>query len=265
MGVFNYLAGLSENFATLSTTTITASSEDSNFDADNVGTGWPAQPFRFNAAASGDTLSFDFGSAKTPTFVSIHGHNIDSGVTSIDILSDDNSGFSSPVTERNITFANLVSPTHFELLPSYTSHRYMRLLFNGTNTAAPIEIGEIGVGIKKTLTAKVIDFELKDDMPQHRKTGGSVVQPIPSNLSTHPQRSGVLRLFAKTFAARREIQDELRVGTSFGEEPLICVPDADDNIVLHARVPATISWERIGDLFFTNILLQEDPFSIKLP
>jgi len=248
VGAFDYIAGLAENFATLSTTTITASSEDANFDTDNVGIGWPAKPFKFSVAAADDTLDFDFGSAKVPTILSVHGHNIDSGITSISVLSDDNSSFTSPVTEATILFADLTSPTHFELMPSYTSHQYLRLKFNGTN-GNPIEIGEIGIGVKKTLLAKMINWQLRDRMPQHRKTAGQVRQPIPTNLSTHPQRSGVIRFFAKSFAERNEVQTELRVGTAFGEEPLICIPDAADEIVLHCRVfftPMPISPISIG-------------------
>jgi len=264
MSTFDYLAGLANNLATLAATTITPSSEDTNFDADNVGVGWPAKPFKFNAAGADDTLDFNWGSAKTPTMLSIHGHNIDSGITSITVLSDDNASFTSPVTEATITFANLASPTHYVLMPSYTSHQYMRIKFNGTN-GNPISIGEVGAGAKQQLGATVIGWAPINTMPQNRQPEGPTAQALATNLSDHPQRSGTVRLLCKSLADYREVQTELRVGTAFGEEPLICIPDPDDDIVLHARVKQDIRWERNGDLYTANVFLQEDPFSMALP
>ncbi len=261
---FDYLAGLAANLVT--TATITASSEDANYDADNVGIGWPAQPFKFNAAALDDTLDFDFASVQQPTLVSVHGHNIDSGITSITVLSDDNSSFTSPVTEATIT--SPASPTFFNLIASPTSHRYWRLRFNGTN-GSPIEIGEVVIGVLQRLTGThLISWSYDEEMPQSRQTGKDVTQVFAVNLSDYQQRHVNLSFFAETYAERNEIRDML-VDTKFGEEPLIIIPDPSDEIIIHGRVSKRITWERVpvssGTAFRTSITVEEDPFWVALP
>ena len=262
---FDYLAGTAANLVTGAT--ITASSEDTNYDADNVGVGWPAKPFRFNAAAADDTLDFDFASAKQPTLVSLHGHNIDSGITSVTVLSDDNSSFTSPVTEDTIAFADISSPTVYTTIAAPTSHRYWRFKFNGTNGAA-IEIGEAVMGVKSSLTrAQLIDWKIGIKRPQSRQTGAGVPQVFASNLSDFHQRTLSLSFVATDYDERDEI-DALFTATAFGEQPFICVPDSGDSIVIHGRLPSEYEWERIpgpsGGYHRTSFTVEEDPFTVGL-
>lgn len=264
---FDYLAGLAANLATTATITTTQSTEDANYVAGNAGVGWPAQSFRFNAAVANNTLDFDLGSAKSPTMISVHGHNIDSGTSSITILSDSNSDYSTQTNEGTIT--SPATPTFFKLLSSPSSNRFWRLRFNGTN-GNPIEIGEVGIGVHQSLThTQLADWEYVDDQPQTRQTGGNVPQDFASNLTDHPQRMVQLTLLAESYTERNEIRDNLFVNTKRGEEPLIFIPDADDEIVIHGRVPKRIPWKRSpgpnGGYHRATFTIREDPFSIALP
>lgn len=263
---FDYISGLAENLVTTATS-ITPSSENSNYDADNVGVGWPAQPFRFNTAAADDTLDFDLGSTKQPTFFSIHGHNIDSGITSITIISDTSSGFgASPTTVATITTYPV--PTFFKLISSPTARRYWRFKFNGTN-GNPIEIGEVVIGVKKSLTrTQLIKWKIQVRQPQIRVSGKGIPQDLVSNLSDFQQRTITLTFLAENYTEINQIRDELFVGTKWGEEPIICIPDSTDEIVIHGRVAQNYTVSRIpgpsGGYHKINVVIKEDPFAFAL-
>jgi hypothetical protein len=260
---FLYLAGLSANLAT--SATLSASSVDASYPAANAGVGWPAQSFRFNAAAANDTLVADFASAKQPTLVSVHGHNLDSGVTSIQVQSDDNSGFTSPVTEATIT--SPASPTFYTTITSPTSHRYWRLRFVGTN-GSPIEIGEVVFGVHSTLAATIDGLNTSDIQPQHRQSGSAVPQAAALNLTDYRQRRVRVGLRVFTFVQRDEVRDSLAVASKSGEEPVIVVPDSNDEIVIHGRIQSVLQWEKLpgpNEFFRTTLTIEEDPFSMAFP
>ena len=264
---FDYLSGLAANLVTASGNVFSSSSEDANYRHENIAAGWPAKPFKFNAAAADDQITVDFGSAKSVSICGVHGHNIDSGVTAIQLRKSSDNFSGSDVLVATMTKA---FPTFFVTFGS-TSFRYWRLKFVGTN-AAPIEVGEWVLGAKSTLTnAQLIvnPWAYNEIMPQNRQVGTNVPQAFANNLTTARQRSIEISFLAKSYAERDELRD-LFTDTKFGEEPLVCVPDPDDEIIIHGRLSGSLNWERIGSgatggLHRTSFTVEEDPFSIALP
>ena len=263
---FDYIADPAVNLVRTSGNVFSSSSEDTNYPHENIAAGWPAKPFKFNAAAADDQITVDFTSAKAVTFCSVHGHNIDSGISAIQLRkSSDNFG-ASDVLVATMTKA---TPTFFTSFAS-TSFRYWRLKFVGTNTAspAPIAIGEWVLGVKSSLTnAQLIDWSYEEDMPQDRQSGGNIKQAFAVNLSDHRQRHVTLSFAAQSYAERDEILAML-TASQFGVEPIVFVPDPNDVIVIHGRMPKSIVWERLPGVtggHRTTFTIEEDPFSVTLP
>lgn len=260
---FIYLVGSSNRIAA-STSTLSASSTASGYSADNFGNGKPGYPWIQSAAALDSTITVDLGSALANTFVSYHGHNLDSGVTSITLASDDNSGFTSATSRATPVKA---SPSFYATFASF-SERYVRTTFNGTNGSA-IWLGEWVLGTSSTLTnAQLAEWSIDYVMPQMRQTGELVPDVLATNLVDLHQRRLNLSFVAESFSERNEI-DNLFINSGFGAEPFICVPDTDDVIVIHGRLPNQYTWERIpgpsGGYHRTSFAIDEDPFPIMLP
>ena len=265
---FDYLAALAANLVTASANVFSSSSEDTNYPHENIGAGWPAKPFKFNAAAANDQITVDLGSEMSIDICGIHGHNIDAGVSAIQLRrSTDNFAGN----DELVVAMTKASPIFFATFAS-VSFRYYRLKFVGTNTGGPIEIGEWALGAKSTLTnAQLIvnPWAYDEIMPQSRQVGTNVPQVFANNLTTARQRKIEVAFLAKSYAERDELRD-LFTDTKFGEEPLICVPDPDDEIIIHGRMAGSFRWERIGSgatggLHRTTFTVEEDPFSIALP
>lgn len=257
---FDYLAGLAANLVTVSGNVFSSSSEDTNYPHENIATGWPAQPFKFNAAAADDQITVDFGSEKSVDVCGVHGHNIDSGVTAIQLRKSSDNFSASDVLVATMTKA---SPTFFTTFAS-TSFRYWRLKLVGTNASA-IELGEWVLGAKSTLTnAQLIEWSYDEIMPQNRQGSGAVPQAIVANLATLRQRKLELSFLATSYSERDEIRAML-VDSAFGEQPLICIPDPNDEIIIHGRTPGKFTWDVLpGGLHRTSFAIEEDPFSLSL-
>jgi len=267
---FDYIADPAVNLVRTSGNVFSSSSEDTNYPHENIAAGWPAKPFKFNAAAADDQITVDFTSAKAVTFCSVHGHNIDSGISAIQLRKSSDNFSASDDLVATMTKA---TPTFFTSFAS-TSFRYWRLKFVGTNTAspAPIAIGEWVLGVKATLSdPKLVSYSYEDIMPQSRQTGKDIPQVFAVNLADLRQRSCSLTFVAKSYAGRDELRDNLLVASKFGQEPLIFVPDANDSIVIHGRMPDSIKWKSrtgggtSGGLHETTFTIEEDPFSVTLP
>lgn len=262
-----YLSGLSANLAT-SATSVLRSSEDANYDADNVGTGWPAQPWRASTAAADDWVGFDFGATKQPTFFSLHGHNLDAGVTSIQIQSATNATFSTGLNTV-ATVSTIATPTVFNIeTSSPTARQYWRYKFVGTNGSA-IEIGEAVIGVALSLTrAQLIEWSYREIRPQVRAASGGIPQQFAVNLSDHFQKQVTLDFVAQSYTERNEIRDTFIGASKNGAEPLIVIPDSSDEYCVHGRVVNELTWERIpgpsGGYHRTSVTIDEDPFTLSL-
>ena len=262
---FLYLAGLNANLFTQAST-YSSSSEDSNYPVENVGDGITGNPFKFSSAGTDDTITIDLGSSQSATFVSVHGHNIDSGVTAVQLRKSTDNFAANDVLVATLTVS---SPTFFATFTS-TSSRYWRIKFVGTNSD-PIEIGELGLGVHSALATganqiKITSLEIEALFPQNRQSGSLVPQVTTAALTTHRQRVVTLGLRTFLFTQRDTVEGWL-VTTSGGAEPFICVPDDDDVVVVHGRLPERVKWQRAegaNQFQTTSVTIEEDSFSIKL-
>lgn len=252
---FRYLAGSSANL--ISTATLSQSgTEDSNFPLSNLKQDFGWRMFRYSAAAADDTITADLGSAQAITFCSLHFHNLDSGITVELRRSTDN------FAANDVLVATMTknSPTFFATFSS-VSFRYYRVKFVGTNSAA-IYLGKWVIGAHSTLTRMQRNgWQWGLTMPQAQGPAG-----LRINQSLWEARSVELPFFYETVAQRDEIHNMLK-DSKWGEEPLVIVPDSEENIALYARAPN--AWEidrQIGGtgngLYEFSLSLTEDQHPI---
>jgi hypothetical protein len=230
--------------------------EDTLFPASNLGSGDPAEMFRFNAAGTDDFRYVDLGTSTSCNFASVHFHNIDSGVTAVQIQSDDNSGFSSPNTRATMT----VRKPAFYATWGAASERYWRIRFVGTN-ATPIYIGEWWLGTSVAFTRnQKWKWKVAHQMLQQR-TGGFPNRIRATNFGdpTFPTRRLSMN-FLPISASDRDEGLTLLNSSTWGSGPIAIVPDDSDSIVIHGRVDNNWSWTvDEGGLFPYSMAINEDP------
>lgn len=264
---FLYLAGAAANLVTTASS-YSSTNENTNFPNEDIGSGFPNEPFIFNAAGANDTVTIDLGSSKSASMAGIHGHNLDSNVTTIELRKSTNNFSGNDVLVATFSLdANsvLFKPTAWVTFTS-TSSRYWRLEFTGTN-ASPIAIGEWSLGPSATLTQEQLieDYSYKTDMPQTRNRGNPSPQVYVVTTSDLAQRTYSMAFQALTLAARDEV-DQMFKDSLYGEEQFVFIPDDSDGgrDVVHARLPQSYDWQHIptsdGAVFKTFITVEEDPF-----
>jgi hypothetical protein len=221
----------------------------------------PGQPFKFNAAASGDQITIDHGSAKSTDFCSIHGHNIDTGVTAIQLRSSTDNFSASDDLEATMTKA---TPSFFARLSSPVSRRYWRLKFVGTN-GNPISLGEVWLGLSASLTRiQKWDYDVSVIQPQIRQTTPSG-QTYATKRTGQRQRALKMEFFGQAEADKDEIEETILDGCNWGADPIVIVPDSSDEIVIHGRVGDTWTYKRVptsasGGGYVYGLNVMEDPF-----
>lgn len=259
-----YLKGLAANLVTQASA-YSATSEDSDYPVENVGDGYTRVPFKFDAAGANDLIDIDLGSAMSVSFASIHGHNLDSNITSVTIRKSSDNFSANNVLVATLT--NLTSPSFFGTFAA-TSERYWRIVFVGTN-GSPIEVGEwvLGAHTEKASTIKITSLEIESLFPQSRQSGGLVPQVLATQLTALRQRVVNIGIQVLTFSDR-DIVENWFVDSKGGAEPFIVVPDDNDSIVIHGRISKSLKWERRGEgvneFNRTSFSIEEDPFAIAL-
>lgn len=224
---------------------------DANFPLSNLKSEFGWKMFRYAAAGADDTITADFGSAKQVTFCSIHFHNLDDAINVELRTSTDNFA----ANDALATTLTKNSPTFFSENINATI-RSWRLKFVGTN-ASPIYIAKWVLGARSILTRMQRNgWQWSLRMPQAEGPSGLQV-----NQSLWEVRSVDLPFFYETIAERDEVHDML-TDSKWGEDPLVVVPDSEENVALYARAPNV--WEiqrQIGGLSAQNGLY-EFPLSI---
>lgn len=223
---FYYLAGLAANLLTDSAVVFSGDADDAEFPHENIATGKPWEMMRFAAAGTDDYIHANLGSSKSADFCSIHFHNIDSGITAIEL-------------RRGSTGATLVatmtkaSPSFFSSFAS-VSDQHWRIKLVGTNASA-IYIGEWVLGAKSTLAKNQRwNWSMGWRMPQRRLLGPSGIVHV-HNLSEQRLRTVQLPFGPLSDAQLNEHLDDMLDGCAWGEEPLVIVPDSGRNWVIHGR------------------------------
>jgi hypothetical protein len=222
---FYYLAGLSSNLLTDSAVVFSGDADDSNFPHENVATGKPWEMMRFAAAGTDDYIHANLGSSKSADFCSIHFHNIDSGVTAIELRR----GAAGGTLVATMTKAN---PSFFKSFGS-VGDQHWRIKFVGTNASA-IYVGEWVLGAASTMTrGPDWDWRMNYRMPQRRISGPSGI------ILSHAMSEQRLRTLSLNYKSLSDAQltEHLTMldNCVWGEEPLVVVPDSARNWVIHGR------------------------------
>jgi hypothetical protein len=258
---FYYLAGTSANYLTSASSITPSGAAHALFGTDNLHDGLPGVPFKFNVAASNDRITYDLGSAKSVDFCSIHGHNIDTGISAIQLRSSTDNFSGSDTLEATMTKA---TPTFYTRLSSPVSRRYWRTSFLGTN-GNPISLGEVWLGLSASLT-KIQRWEYRIEVvrPQIRQSTPSG-QIFATNRTGDRQRKATMEFFGSSESHKDEIEEDLLEASGWGNEPLIIVPDSGDDIVIHGRSGDTWGYKRVatpasGGGYIYGLNVMEDPF-----
>lgn len=234
--------------------TFNASSEDSLFPWANLSDGRLWYEGRFDAAGADDYVEADFGyTSVTADFVSFHGLAADDGIGVELRRGSGGSTLVATLTRQETSFyAQFAS----------VADTLWRLRFTGTNSV-PIRLCKAALGEVSSLT-RMQDAQWTVDrlMPQLRGPGQT-----PVNLADFDR--GVLSLAWRllTQDQRAEVLALCR-DSSYGEDPLVIVPDnADPLWSLWARSPNRVQIQAISHLasdtlggWTTSLVFEEDDF-----
>jgi hypothetical protein len=250
----------------LSSATVTTTSADSLFPKTNLYDGYPSRSFRFAAIAVDDNITIDLGAAATVDFGSLHGHNIDSGITAIELRSSSDNFASVDTLRATMTKRN---PAFYSQLAASVSRRYWRFKFVGTN-GVPIEIGEAVLGLAGTLTRNPMMpqevFERRRQIRNITRAGEiSVV-----NLTNFPDRE-VSHTFRGNKTQMDDIRQNLWEGTEHGANPVTIVPNSSESEVMFGLLRQSMTQTRIGResnsgewLYEYELVHKELPFPITI-
>ncbi|NIO41042.1 MAG: hypothetical protein GTO41_13240, partial [Burkholderiales bacterium] len=227
-----YLAG--SGFNLIDGSTVAVTSENSLFPKANLYDNRPSRPFKFNAAAADDYITFDLGAAKNVDFCSIHYHNIDTGVTAIRLYSKTSAFASATDGTLEATFTK-ATPTFYTHLTSPVNRRYWKVSFIGTN-GSPIELGEIVLGEASVFTNNQRpQWETQYRRRQIRNTTRAGEVHV-YNITDQEERIVQLTYRPDSSAAFEEVRDDIYQGTNGGATPFVIVPDGDREEVIHGRI-----------------------------
>ncbi len=257
-----FLAG--SGFNLLDGATITVTSEDSLFPKENLYDNRPSRPFKFNVDADNDYITFDLGSATNVDFCSIHGHNIDSGVTAIRLYSHTSAFASATDGTLRATFTK-ATPTFYTRLSSPVSARYWKVSFIGNNVDGAIELGEVVLGVATAFTNNQrLPFDIRYRRRQIRNTTRAGEVHVYS-LTDHEERVLQLQYRPDSAASFEQVRDSIYQATDGGETPLVFVPDGDREEVIFGRIDNTWETQRLFDTLWEHqMIIAESPMGVKV-
>lgn len=205
-----------------------------------------------SAQASGQTLTIDLGSATAIVGVALINHNLASGACTVQVSSDDNSGFSSPTVRKSATTINTSAPYEKDTILQFTSasERYWRLTFAHTGTKI-VTLGELLLftTITTLSRAEVFGRGEEERYPQNRIES-------PTGFQRATSLSGVQRVKRLPFKDLRGTseRDELMTmwrATRGGALNLLYIDEIDSNTsagdaqsqqCLWGKLQATMGW-----------------------
>jgi len=211
--------------------------------------------------ASGDAYFDSFAIYPEVTFASIHAHNIPNAAT-VKLQHDSTGAFTGAETDA-ATFT--VRPRSF--YDTFTAFlvRYVRLLLVEETGLTPY-LGALSLGHYNTL-AQIYNWGPKTSLMQPQVRGQTPSGRLISKRRTSdPHRRYELSFMANTEAASDEVFRDMSDASDWGDEPLVVVPDTDDNegVVLQARVENIFSY--ITNPMTTwdyGAILTEDPYPVE--
>lgn len=256
-------------------TTTTPDNESTTHSKALLVDGNAGKPFRFLSDGTDRKITFDLGSARKADLLTIHGHNLTTGITAIELrYSTDNFAADNNLAAKIVPLYKRSSM--YVYVPGGFTKRYWRVVFIGTNGSA-IWIGEMSLSSPLALAAKPLPgvrVEHKETHARHTTATGrrEVFE------KTAWEVRYVAATFKGTLAARDEAVEEVYRASRGDLRPLLFIPrapstlitsggfqvfDANEKVVVLGHLDPP---ELIEDIFATalarwTIEVQEDPFT----
>lgn len=199
--------------------------------------GNPGKPGRFLTDGTDRKVNIDFGSARKVTLLTIHYHNLTTGITAIELRASSDATFA---TDNNLIAKILPlykRPAMYAYNTGGLTKRYWRVVFIGTN-GSPIWIGEMTLSQPTALTTRPlipIEAEHIENHVEYESGSGRGV----AHEKTAWEKRHVMLSFEDLLSCREEALDLF--WTARGRlHPLVCVPLA----------PSTYSTDGSGNQVF---------------
>jgi len=246
--------------------TMSSSAEDALFPRANLYDGFPSRPFKFAVAGLNQVIITNLGSAKSVDFCSIHGHNIDSGITAVQFRSSTDNFSSSNDLEATFTVR---TPAMYVRLSAPKSRRYWGLQFVGTNSV-PVQIGEIVLGLADTLTVEPRhEIETRERRAQIRnRTSAGELSVV--NLTDFATKE-LIMTFRGSYTALEDVRDSLWAATDHGADPCVIVPSDDRPEVHFGHFQGELPISRLfasataaKELYEYELTFQESAFAVAI-
>jgi hypothetical protein len=219
-------------------TTITPDNESTTHPKALLVDGNAGKPFRFLSDGTDRKVTFNLGSAKTAALMTLHGHNLGPGITSIELRhSTDN------FSANDVLYAR-IAPLYkraamYAYVPGGISRQYWRVVFKGTNGSA-IWIGEMTLSNPRVLLARPQQGGVR---VEHHETHARHLTAT-GRKEVFEKTAWAVRYVAATFlgtlAARDEVVDEVYRANRGDLRPLLFIP----------RAPATVTLDGGGGQVF---------------
>lgn len=222
---------LTDNVISSSSVTFSGTSDDSNYPHENIANGRPWEIARMSCASTGCHVHAALTSNVDVDFCSIHFHNIATSIT-VKLCRGTTGGTDVVTMTRD-------DPTFYSYLTSTISDDDWRIKIIGTTTS-PIYIGEWVLGTVNVITRNPnFGWSMEYERPQQRVMGRSGVTLV-HNLSKQRLRRAKLKFLSLSSSQVNEHLDMLE-NCSWGEDPLVIVPDTSRNWVIHGRPSPSIN------------------------
>lgn len=199
-------------------------------------------------------------------FISIHGHNLDCGI-SVD-LRNSSDNFAADDVAVKVDAAKR-DPSFYYHIPSVQSKRFVKVLFTGTNST-PIELGELVVGIARQLLKEPRhDRESLQRSNQIRNTTRSGEVYI-FKINRFPSQE-VSFVFRGSYTALEDLRNNLWLAADEGASPVVIVPDDSRLEVIFGHLREDISISRIiartdadKEVYEYELFLKESSFGVSV-
>lgn len=211
-----------------------------------------------NDATAGAAYADDVYLWPSWDFFSLHGHRYLDPVVTCELLSDDNSAFSSATSRATPT---IYQPSFYASLGTPVDERYGRIKFPGTAQGL-ITVGEAIIAQALSLQEPEnwpIELTFQDpDVYMATETGDAWVY----SKTYHPLRQLGMSFEFASHAAHEEARDEIFIRSRGRKTPMVIVPDTTRPEVILGRIDRSYRVARKFVNFYgeNDLMLAELPF-----
>lgn len=225
-GVYETWNLLAHAATTLSMETGTA---NANFPLSFLKDGNQAKPFRAAADVTDLAIKANLGSAKLGELLTIHGHNLTTGITFIELRYAAADNYAGSALLAKIVPLYKRSSMYI-WVPGGISRQWFWVVFKGTNGGSPIWIGEASLSSPLRLTAKVRHPMRVEHQELHVRHGTPAGRKSVFERTAWASRY-VAAGFMGTLAARDQVVDDVYRANRGDLRPVVFIPRAPSALV----------------------------------